>query len=133
MKSHPYLGWGLVAALLTISIIFVIYQYVEVELWLAYLTAFNVATFLLYWYDKLVAGPEDADRIPSWLLLAFAAVGGSVGAAFGIYLVDHKTGAKYLWLRLVFWMIVVAQAVLTYCIAFDQSGRCPALWDEFLW
>jgi uncharacterized membrane protein YsdA (DUF1294 family) len=131
MKAEPYLGWGLIATLLTAGIIYTIYQHIYLDLRLVYLIAINIAAFLLYCYDKLISCHEEATRIPNLLLLGLAAVGGSVGALVGIYCVRHKIRDGYFLLR--FWLILLAQATLVYCRFFDEAGRCQEMRDELLW
>jgi uncharacterized membrane protein YsdA (DUF1294 family) len=130
-KAELYLGWGLIATLLTVGITYVICQHIYLDLRLVYLIAINIATFLLYWYDKLISCHEGATRIPNLFLLGLAAVGGSVGALFGIYRVRHKSRDGYFLLR--FWLIVVVQVTLVYCRFFDKTGRCQEMRHELLW
>lgn len=56
----------------------------------AYLIVINVAAFAVYGLDKkrAIAGEW---RVPEAALLALAAVGGSVGALFGMQTFRHKT------------------------------------------
>ena len=56
----------------------------------AYLIVINVVAFAIYGLDKKRA-IADEWRIPEATLLALAAVGGSVGALFGMQTFRHKT------------------------------------------
>ena len=58
--------------------------------WLAWWLALNLATALLYGYDKAIAG-GNRRRIPERTLLAFALVGGSPGALLAMRVFRHKT------------------------------------------
>ena len=132
MKSAPYAGWGIIAALMTAGIIYVIRQHAELKPLFVYLVAINLITGLLYWYDWLISprkGPEAPTRIPNLLLLALAAVGGSLGAYIGIYEIGHKTSSKYLWLRACFWITVLLQTALVYCLFIDKTGQCQRICD----
>lgn len=57
---------------------------------LIYLAAINVVTFLLYGVDKYKAR-RDKWRIPEATLLWLSALGGSLGALFGMQTWHHKT------------------------------------------
>ncbi|MBO7690487.1 MAG: DUF1294 domain-containing protein [Clostridia bacterium] len=56
----------------------------------SYLVVINVVAFAIYGLDKKRA-IHDEWRIPEATLLALAAVGGSVGALFGMQTFHHKT------------------------------------------
>ena len=55
-----------------------------------YLIIINAIAFILMLVDKYKA-KKNLWRIPEATLMGFAAVGGSVGALAGMYLVRHKT------------------------------------------
>lgn len=57
---------------------------------LVYYLIINGIGFLLYGVDKLKA-KADAWRIPEKTLLLIAAIGGAVGALFGMKVFHHKT------------------------------------------
>ncbi|HEY0489480.1 MAG TPA: DUF1294 domain-containing protein [Telluria sp.] len=77
--------------------------------WLAWWLALNVATVLVYGYDKAIAGGRRR-RIPERTLLAFALLGGSPGALLAMGGFRHKT-AKVSFKRAMA-CIVAAQLVL---------------------
>ena len=54
------------------------------------LVVLNVITFLVFGYDKLIAGGK-ARRVPEKILWILAALGGSVGGLLGMYVFHHKT------------------------------------------
>jgi len=78
-------------------------------MWLMWWLALNVATVLLYGYDKAIAGGTRR-RIPERTLLLFALLGGSPGALFAMGLFRHKT-AKASFRRSMM-IIVIAQIAL---------------------
>ena len=55
-----------------------------------YLAIINAISFLLMLVDKYKA-KKNLCRIPERTLMGFAAIGGSIGALAGMYLVRHKT------------------------------------------
>lgn len=61
---------------------------------IGYLAIINIVTFCLYGMDKSAA-VKDKRRIPNRVLLALAAVGGSIGAWIGMYTFKHKTKKWY--------------------------------------
>ena len=62
----------------------------------SYLVVINVVAFAIYGLDKKRA-IHDEWRIPEATLLALAAVGGSVGALFGMQTFHHKTRKPRFW------------------------------------
>ena len=60
------------------------------KLFILYLLIINAAAFLLMLADKHKARKK-LRRIPEATLLSTAAIGGSIGALMGMYLVRHKT------------------------------------------
>jgi len=60
------------------------------RLFWTYLLILNVVTFCIYGIDKYKA-KKSMWRIPESTLLLFAAVGGSLGAYFGMKVWHHKT------------------------------------------
>ena len=60
------------------------------QILLIYLVIINAVSFLLMLADKYKAR-KNLWRIPERTLMGFAAIGGSVGALAGMYLVRHKT------------------------------------------
>lgn len=60
------------------------------QLLFIYLAIINAISFLLMLVDKYKA-KKNLWRIPERTLMGFAAIGGSLGALSGMYLVRHKT------------------------------------------
>jgi len=61
-----------------------------IELFIYYLLAINVVTFIVYGIDKLKA-KKGWWRIPEATLLTLAVIGGSIGAWCGMMVWRHKT------------------------------------------
>ena len=60
------------------------------EIILPYLVIINIATAIIYGWDKLCA-IKRWWRVPEITLLVFAAIGGSIGALLGMRIFHHKT------------------------------------------
>ena len=83
-----------------------------IELFIYYLLAINVITFVVYGIDKLKA-KKGLWRIPEATLLILAVIGGSFGAWCGMMVWRHKT--KHLKFKIGVPMILVIQfALLIY-------------------
>lgn len=80
--------------------------------WIIYtLLAVNIATFLIYGWDKLCAR-KDWWRIPERVLLGLALLGGSLGAMLGMKAFRHKTKhRKFTVLVPLFLVLQIALAV----------------------
>jgi uncharacterized membrane protein YsdA (DUF1294 family) len=84
-------------------------SFITLNLVLGYLAGVNVATLILYGYDKAVAGGGQR-RVPESWLHGLALLGGTPGAFLAQRLFRHKT-VKPAFQR-TFWMIVVLQVAL---------------------
>ncbi|WP_206861481.1 DUF1294 domain-containing protein [Lysobacter changpingensis] len=87
------------------------------SMWLTWWLAFNLATALVYGYDKAIAGGHRR-RVPERTLLALALLGGSPGALLAMGLFRHKT-AKVSFRRMMI-AIVFAQMVLLGILYFQR-------------
>lgn len=76
------------------------------DLWLIVI---NVVAFVIYSYDKTVAGWAWA-RVPERLLLLLALLGGTVGALLAMLLFRHKTSKASF--RLKFLLVILLQIAL---------------------
>ncbi len=81
-------------------------QFDPVLVWLA---AVNSVTFLMYGYDKAIAGSTWI-RVPEKVLLTLTFTGGTAGALIAMPLFRHKTLKKGF--RVKFALVVTAQIVL---------------------
>lgn len=106
LRSEP--GVGIIASL---KIFFVNYRPL-----LIYLGIINVATFITYGFDKLMA-VKGGWRVRIITLLFLAFIGGSVGALFSMYIFHHKTNKDYFTVGVP--LIMTMQAfVLVYLVFF---------------
>lgn len=81
---------------------------------LIYLITINALGFLLMRIDKQKA-KKNAWRIPERVLMAVAAVGGSLGCLCGMYLFRHKT--RHIKFSVGLPILFAVQAVLLYVAA----------------
>lgn len=78
-----------------------------------YLSLINALSFLLMLADKQRA-KKHRWRIPEAVLLGAAALGGSVGALFGMWLFHHKTRKAKFFITIP--LLLAAQCALLYWI-----------------
>ena len=86
-------------------------------LWL-WLLIINVAAFLAYGLDKLLARHEKVPRLPERNLLLLAIVGGGIGAWLGMEVFRHKTQHRsfrvIVPLFTCLWLVIVTGAYLYF-------------------
>lgn len=75
----------------------------------AWLIAISAVAFLIYGYDKQIAG-TDRMRVPERVLLLLAFVGGTPGALVGMQVFRHKTTKQPFQQQ--FWLTVLVQIIL---------------------
>ncbi len=109
-KRRPKRTFLIVALLLTTAISVLLWR-LGLGILYAYLIGINVATIVLYGYDKrqAIAG---GGRVPELVLHLAALAGGSFGALLGQVLFRHKT--KKVKFKVVFVGIVLLQLALAY-------------------
>ena len=110
-QQSPYFIFGLISIIITVAITSYLYLYENLQALISYLIAINTTTFLLYGYDKLIAG-GDKLRIPEWNLHALAILGGSPAGLMAQKFFRHKTVKGSF--QLVYWGIVIVQIGLIY-------------------
>lgn len=79
-----------------------------------YLLIINALSFLLMLIDKYKAR-KNHYRIPEAVLLGFAAIGGSLGGLWGMYMVRHKTRKPLFYIGIPF-ILVVQIIIFITCI-----------------
>jgi uncharacterized membrane protein YsdA (DUF1294 family) len=88
--------------------------------WIGALGGVNLATILLYGYDKAVAGGRKT-RVPEKVLHLLALLGGSPAALLGQRLFRHKTiKASF---RTLFWLIVALQLMAAGALSWWWFSR----------
>ncbi|MBR6259122.1 MAG: DUF1294 domain-containing protein [Oscillospiraceae bacterium] len=80
------------------------------RLFIYYLIAMTLVSFVLMGIDKARSKKKGKSRIPEAVLFTFAVFGGSVGVLLGMYIFRHKT--KHNSFRIGIPTIILAQAAL---------------------
>ena len=101
----------LIIALVLVIVLAALLCWAGLHILYAYLIAINVATMILYGYDKRQAIAAGG-RVPELVLHLGALAGGSLGALLGMLLFRHKT--KKLKFKAVFIATVILQAAAVY-------------------
>ena len=110
----PYLKFLLVgvvsALLLLVGLVVVFDQPASLPVWLAlWVTAFSIATYGVYAYDKAQA-QSGGLRVPEAVLHLLEALGGTPGAFIAMRVLHHKNRKRQF--QAIFWLIVAVQVAL---------------------
>jgi uncharacterized membrane protein YsdA (DUF1294 family) len=117
------MGCGLAAVLLAAIGTYGLVMFGILEPLWAWVGSLSLLTFLIYKYDKMrsAVAQSGGDRVPEWVLLMLALLGGTPGALGGMYLPPrHKTRKGSFKLRLM--LVVAAQAAALYYYWPQLSG-----------
>ena len=106
-QYSPYLIFGLLSFVFMLLVF--AYLSTKIHLLVAYLISINLATFLLYGYDKFISAGESL-RVPELNLQALSLLGGSPSALIAQKFFRHKTIKGSF--QLVYWIIVMVQVGL---------------------
>ncbi len=105
--AYPYWQFGLLslgsAIMLAAGISFVLHPL------LAWLVAINIITVATYRYDKFTA-TSTRTRVPERVLLVLEAVGGTIGAAFAMWVLRPRHKTKSVGFLVWFVSILLVQA-----------------------
>ncbi len=105
-QQSPFFIFGAIATVVIFIIsTFLVLQY-QVHMLLAYFVAVNIMTFIVYGYDKKIAG-SDKLRVPESILQTLAIIGGSPAALIAQKFFRHKTIKSSF--QIVYWLIVIMQ------------------------
>lgn len=88
---------------------------------LAWVLAISAVTFLVYGYDKAVAGAGPT-RVPKIVLLGLALIGGTLGAMLGMLVFRHKVGPNTADFRVGLAIVVAIQAVAAIAWVWITQG-----------
>jgi uncharacterized membrane protein YsdA (DUF1294 family)/cold shock CspA family protein len=109
IESSPFSIFLVVATLLTGAVALVLRFQLSVPWVPGIFLGINGASFLLYGYDKLIAGGQSL-RVPEALLHLLAAMGGTPAAFLAQVVFRHKTRKESF--QCSFWVIAFFQALL---------------------
>jgi uncharacterized membrane protein YsdA (DUF1294 family) len=118
-SGSPYLIFSLVAVAIVLVIALGMMLWLGIWWLWSYLVAINAATFLLYGYDKAIAG-GDQTRVPERVLHLAELFGGTPAAFVAQRVFHHKTQKSSFQLR--FWLIVVVQIAAVAAIWWLTRG-----------
>ena len=116
-QRSPYLIFGVISFVFMLLVFAYLSQ--KMHILIAYLLSINLATFLLYGYDKLISSGEHL-RVPELNLQALSLLGGSPAALMAQKFFRHKTIKGSF--QVVYWLIVVLQIFLYFKIFSTNSS-----------
>ena len=120
-RSSPYRLFALLALLVGGAVAFALRFTFGAGWLLAYFAGVNVATFVLYAYDKSAAARGGWTRVPERVLHGLALAGGTPAALLAQILLRHKTLKRPF--RTWFVAICVVQLLALAAWAFWYRGR----------
>lgn len=103
-QSSPFLRYGLVSIIL--CLLFSIYFAQKMDFFMSYFCAINLVIFILYGYDKIIAG-SDKLRVPENIFHFLALIGATPAAFVAQIFFRHKTLKGSF--QAMFWMIALLQ------------------------
>ena len=119
-RGSPFRLFTLLALLAGSAVAVALRVFLEVHWLLAYLAGVNVATLLLYAYDKSAAARDGWTRVPERVLHAICLAGGTPAALLAQAILRHKTVKRSF--RAGFIVILVAQLLALAAWAYWRYG-----------
>ncbi|MEM7531207.1 MAG: cold shock and DUF1294 domain-containing protein [Chloroflexota bacterium] len=116
-RQSPYMIYGVLSGVLLIGLLILGAMYMHPVV--AYLVAVNITTFLIYGYDKFIAG-RDVLRVPERVLHTLALIGGSPAGLLAQRVFRHKTIKSSF--QLVYWAVVVVQVLVVVGVLWLRGG-----------
>lgn len=114
MRS-PYLRFSIIGFALGFFVVLMGIQWFQMSWLWAYLLGVNVATFLLYGYDK-AAARNNGLRVPERVLHGAEILGGTPAGFLGQRIFHHKSSkGSY---QVTFWIIVAVQVILLIALIY---------------
>lgn len=93
------------------------------KIYLICVAVISTLTLVMFCTDKILSKNERRRRIPEETLLCFTALGGSIGALLGIYLIRHKSNFKTKFHFAVgAWFSFIIKAAMAILIALADGG-----------
>lgn len=118
--GNPYTHFLLGGVLATTTIFLLLNSYTIYGAVANYLIAINTAILLVSFYDKQIAGSEEATRVPEAILQIFGFLGGSGGLLLSMLIRRHKTSKASF--RSVVAIILVPHVFLVVPIILRTTG-----------
>lgn len=113
--ANPYTRFGIIIAGLIVVMVVILTVLIPGFAWwgllLAWLLAVNIITFIVYRYDKAIAGGSQT-RVPELILLLLAAIGGSPAAYVAMFMMGTRHKAQKQSFQLAYWAIVAVQVLI---------------------
>lgn len=107
--QSPYLRFSIIGFALAALVMLMGIQWFRMSTFWAYLLGINVATFLLYGYDKAAARNQGL-RVPERVLHGAEVLGGTPAGFIGQRVYHHKSSKSSY--QITFWIIVAVQIVV---------------------
>jgi uncharacterized membrane protein YsdA (DUF1294 family) len=109
MTNKLIRDYALISFSLAVGMTVFLWWRIGLDLVAAWLVAVNLTAFLIFGADKtLVDGRRP--RVPKVVLLGTIILFGSLGAWFGMLVLQHKLAAEYF--RQKFWLLVILQILV---------------------
>lgn len=112
-QTSPFVFFSCFGLIIAATIVYVMITYLSIHWGIAYFVGINIATFLLYGYDKQVAkAQKGGTRIPEKALHFFAFIGGTPMAFFSRRFFRHKTVKTSF--VIMFWAVFIVQVIIIW-------------------
>ena len=118
--TPPFILFALIAALFTVLSVVFLHNTFGIGIFIAYLLSVNLATCILYGYDKFISGTQML-RVPEKVLHLFALAFGSPAAFVAQKCFRHKTVKKSF--QIWFVLIILLQSILVGVYAYWSYWR----------
>ncbi|MFK8031932.1 MAG: DUF1294 domain-containing protein [Gammaproteobacteria bacterium] len=92
-----------------------------------YFISVNLVTWLVFFYDKLIAGRKDVVRVPESTLFLLAVAGGLPSTLVAMQVLRHKRAKSSFKWKLFIWFVVIYTLIgAVFWLCGDQLGSLVA-------